>query len=418
MKGVLQEGIAWDRGATPRSSFKLLVLKASSGLNSSDLYRHVQRLWAIWQSLRQGIVPSLGPHYPVNPGGLQVLIGYGHRFFDRTDLARESPEGMHARFRFPQPQPGGRSAVLPGSGIRYDADVDSNTADADIIVQLTADTALAVHRAQVEAWKYLAKCCGGDPVPLSLTAFYDGFGRDDRRSWIDFHDGISNLHKGEERREVIAIKPDNAGGQDWTLNGTYLVFMRLPVDLCIWEALPQSTQETLVGRTKQSGCPVVGMDQGLPVGAEGCPVLGTQEIIEPKNEEFREPTSVVSDGIDRSHVQRSNHHRGPYYRPDSRRIYRQGFEFLEPGGPESSFRVGLNFVSFQDDPDRTFFILTQTDWLGGLTFGGDPSAQPHGVDRLLSVRAAGTYFVPPVHARAPFPGSDMFGRDGFVEAAP
>ena len=410
MSGVLQEGIAWDKGARPRRFLKLLVLRASSDLHTSEFYIHVQRLWAIWQSLKQGIVPSLGPNYPVNPAGLQVLIGYGHRFFERTDLARQAPEGMNSRFRFPQPVPAQRTPVLPGSGIRYDTDVESNAADADIVVQLTADTALAVHRAQVETWKYLinSTTSGGAPLPLFLSAFYDGFGRDDRRSWIDFHDGISNLRKGEERRQVIAIKPDNAGGQDWTLNGTYLVFMRLPVHLQVWESCPQSQQEILVGRTKQSGCPLVNVDQGLPVEDSRCPVEGTREVIEPGNEAFREPTSVVSDQIKMSHVQRSNHHRRPHFRPDSRRIYRQGFEFLEPSGSEGGFRVGLNFVSFQDDPHRTFFILTQLDWLGGLAFGGDSNAQHQSVDRLLSVRAAGTYFVPPVHATAPFPGSDMF----------
>ena len=409
MAGELQDGIAWDRGARPRRFFKLLLLRASSDLSTSDLLIHVQRLWAIWQSLRHGVVPSLGPNYPVDPAALQVLIGYGHRFFERTDLTREAPEGMHPRFRFPQPRLGQRTRVLPGSGIRYDKDVGINAADTDIVVQLTADTALALHRAQVEAWKYLigAATSHSGRSPLRLSAFYDGFARDDRRSWIDFHDGISNLRKGEERRQVIAVKPDNAGGQEWTLNGTYLVFMRLPVDLQIWESLSQSQQEILVGRTKQSGCPLVNVDQGRPVTDSRCPVEGTREVTDPGNESFREPTAVVSDRIGLSHVQRSNHHRRPHFRPDSRRIYRQGFEFLEPSSSKGDFRVGLNFVSFQDDPDRTLFILTHTDWLGGVAFGGDSDAQ-QGIDRLLSVRAAGTYFIPPVRTAAPFPGSDMF----------
>ena len=411
MPGEIQEGINWQEGTKGSNFFKLILLRPASGLSTSELFTHLSRLWGIWGSLKRGIVPSLGPDYPVDPSGLRCLMGFGHRFFERNDLAKPRPEGMIANNRFPQPAPGRDSPVLPGAGILFDRDVEVNQADQEMAVQFTADTPLAIHRAQIETWRYLHGVeddVTGQP-PLSISSFFDGFGREDRRSWIDFHDGISNLRKGLERMQVIAIKPDNAGGQEWTLNGTYLVFMRLPINLPVWQNVSLSSQELLVGRTKRSGSPLIGVDdQGLPLPDPRCPVPGTREIIDPGNENFREPTGVVPDSIKASHVQRANQHRPVIFRPDSRRIYRQGFEFLESADSESGFRVGLNFVSFQDDPVRVFAMLTQSDWLGNLSFGGNAAEQASGIDRLITVRAAGTFFVPPVHATASFPGSDMF----------
>ena len=118
----------------------------------------------------------------------------------------------------------------------------------------------------------------------------------------------------------------------------------------------------------------------------------------------------MSQEIKLSHVQRANHHRAPVFKPDSRRIYRQGFEFVEKANEVGRYRVGLNFVSFQDDPDRVLFILTQSDWLGNLAFGGHLQEQEGGLDRLITARAAGTYYVPPARADLHFPGEDMFSN--------
>ncbi|NOH44424.1 peroxidase [Vibrio cyclitrophicus] len=410
MLGDIQEGIHWYAGAKPSSHYKLLILRPSDDIGAMQLRQLIRGMWVIIDSLRSGIVPSLGPNYPVDPKNLEVLIGYGHKFFERDDLVRPTPEGMIQSTRFPQPQNNGDRSVLPGSGIVYDENVLENVADAELVLQVTANSELSVNRVHFEIVKYLNDTVSGSGGSLiSITEGFSGFGREDRRSWIDFHDGISNLRKGEERRQVVAIKPDNSGGQEWTLNGTYMVFMRLPVNIQAWNAIPELRQEALVGRTKRSGCPILRLDNnGNPISDTRCPVSGTREITDAGNENFREPSSVVSDDIKLSHVQRANHHRSPVFKPDSRRIYRQGFEFLEKSDESGKIRAGLNFVSFQDDPDRVLFILTQSDWLGNLTFGGHPSDQQGGLDRLITARAAGTYYVPPIQGNLSFPGEDMF----------
>ncbi|WP_141746908.1 hypothetical protein [Streptomyces agglomeratus] len=75
--------------------------------------------------------------------------------------------------------------------------------------------------------------------------------------------------------------------------------------------------------------------------------------------------------------------------------------------PPYSCRTGPD-ASFQDSPDRVLRILTQRGWLGSVNFGGQPG--PDGpAGRLLTVRAGGTYLVPPVREAAPYPGAEVFG---------
>ena len=64
--------------------------------------------------------------------------------------------------------------------------------------------------------------------------------------------------------------------------------------------------------------------------------------------------------------------------------------------------VGLNFVSFQDHPDRLFTILKNEGWLGGTNFGGSPGPE------LLSALAAAVFFCPARDDAELFPGASIF----------
>ncbi len=73
------------------------------------------------------------------------------------------------------------------------------------------------------------------------------------------------------------------------------------------------------------------------------------------------------------------------------------------------FKAGLNFLSFQDTPERLLRILTQDGCLGNTNFGGDPENLLPGMYRLRTVRAGGGLFLaPPVTDDEPFPGSSIF----------
>jgi len=408
----LQDGIAYARGKRPGAFFAIIFLQAAPECPARRLGGFLADLWAMYEGLKVGRVPDLHPEVVPHDGdALQVLIGFGLNLWGVSErqgidgIAEPRPAGLAGNaFR----SPAGRGGpLLARSGLHYADDVVANPATEHICIQLTAQKKLAVDRAVVETWKLLLDNTDAETglSPLSITSFYLGFQRSDRRSWIDFHDGLSNL-KAEDRATVIAIKPSNQD-EDWCLGGTYLAFIRIAVDLPAWRRLPRPTQELLVGRDKLSGCPLTAIVDERPQTDPRCPVNGAPIWDEVNDAQFAEPPSTVGGAVALSHVQRANHHDRDLDHPGSGRIFRQGYEFLEWQEASPGFRLGLNFVSFQDDPSRVLHILGTDGWLGNVNFGGDPAAQPPGMTALLKVYAAGIYFVPP--KADPFPGASAFG---------
>jgi deferrochelatase/peroxidase EfeB len=53
-------------------------------------------------------------------------------------------------------------------------------------------------------------------------------------------------------------------------------------------------------------------------------------------------------------------------------------------------------------------LLTTEGWLGETNFGGTRRSGP-AIGQLLTVRAAGTYIVPPKRAGEQFPGDHILG---------
>ena len=411
----LQDGIAYARGKRPGSFFAIIFIQAASEFPARRLGEFLGELWAMYEGLKVGRVPDLAPEVVPHDGDeLQVLIGFGPNTFslEGVDGQVPVPAGFEGNlFRSPQGRGG---PLLPGAGLHYSDDVEANPATEHVCIQLTAQTKLAVDRAVVETWKLLLDRVDETTgiAPLAMTAFYLGFQRSDRRSWIDFHDGLSNL-EASERERVIAVKPANKD-RDWCLGGTYLAFMRIAVDLPAWRRLSRREQELLVGRDKLKGCPLTGVAEDGSLGTNPrCPIDGTPIWDTANDPHFAEPPEIVPKEIAMSHVHRANHHDDRLDVPRSGRIFRQGYEFLEWQPAAPGFRLGLNFVSFQDTPARLLQILGTGGWLGGVNFGGDPKAQPPGMTSLLSVYAAGIYFVPP--KADPFPGASVFG---LAEAAP
>jgi deferrochelatase/peroxidase EfeB len=88
------------------------------------------------------------------------------------------------------------------------------------------------------------------------------------------------------------------------------------------------------------------------------------------------------------------------------RIFRQGFEFLEAINNYPYFRVGLNFVGFQGSTEKIFRIIKYG--FDQVNFGGDPVNRIAGTDKLLSVRGAGIFLVPPFVRGEEFPGEVAF----------
>ena len=423
--GKLQEGIFYNRekdfqgykaldlGEQRNRTFAALFIRFES-CTAEKVGRLLKGLWKRYESLKEGYSEDIpGCRFP--SGSLTVLIGYGPKVFELSGIKKKIPKDMKD-MQFMPSEVGGEP-ILADAGIEFAKDKHENVGLSEhVIIQLIATSQLAVYRSIVETLSYLYKF----EEQFFTVKFYTGFQRDDRRSWLGFHDEISNLNSSKEAKVVIAINKNfNHLRYDdyWTENGTYLAFLRTRIDLELWNTLSTKEQELIVGRDKESGRPIIGVDsKGNPILDENCPHLTeinkfTKEFHNhpdffkrPDISKTNNPPDPVASTriLNQSHIGRTRHiEQIEPGNPSSNRIFRQGFEFIETSlDPKFPLNVGQNFVSFQNDPVRIFSILTSPHWLGKVNFGG-PDAL-----KLLTVTAAGVFLVPP--NEEPFPGACIF----------
>nr|MBA3751035.1 Dyp-type peroxidase [Nitrosopumilus sp.] len=98
---------------------------------------------------------------------------------------------------------------------------------------------------------------------------------------------------------------------------------------------------------------------------------------------------------------------GQYHSPN--RIFRQGFEFIESSNSSPGFKTGLNFVSFQNSPEKLFRSLTYRPV--EKIIPKDQLKQENTIpslNDLFSVYSAGIFLVPPIEIGEKFPGSSIF----------
>lgn len=383
----LQRGIHFRSGQRPPPAFRLVLLNAAPGAAAADVARALGEVLAMLERLARGQPRDLAGLPPDEARlsarqfqRLTALVGYGARLFDAD--AHDPPLTS-------APRPDYLAPLTDLPHLPW-AEPGVNRGEADVVLQLTASRGAAVSIATVE----VAKLISDLGLPLDVAATFDGFGRVDRRGWLEFHDGISNLEV-DQRPAALVAPPD----PPWMAGGTYMAFLRLPVDLAAWRAQERSAQELLVGRDKLTGSALVAVArdaQGLRPLAGG---------------DFVDPPQTTDPVLEASHVHRANQSRASPQAPAAHRIFRQGYDFLEDVGPDGP-RLGLNFVSFQRDLGALQHLLHLPGWLGDVNFGGRTDAGPGEPPalRFVSLAAGGLYAVAP-RAR-PFPGAALFERAG------
>ena len=393
-RGRLQEGIYFGSGKRPGRAYRLLLLDIERSTSPAGARAAIAAVWAMLLDLRAGVVRDLrrsrddDPKITVEPGDLTCLLGFGAPFFEHQPTL--TPD--HAKPV--EPSRLGPSGVQPFPSLPW-ARQDLRTGEADLAIQLIAETELAVNRAVVEVYSLIDE----ERLPLRFLTFHGGFNRDDARSWLGFHDGISNINR-DERRLAIEVTTEPS----WMEGGTYMAFLRLALDLHDWRTLSREEQEILVGRHKLTGCPLHQVEAGpLPRVTAGCPFTGTP----PGSSGHFEPERRPADRrLDVSHIYRTNPTREGPAAAGTNRIFRQGYEFVETLA-EGQLRLGLNFVSFQRDLAHVKTILTRPGWMESVNFGGRYERGARAPVDFVSVIAGGYYAVPPDDR--PFPGSQIFG---------
>lgn len=409
---------------TYNNTFAILFFKIRNKSTIDQVFQSLENLWLMYQNLKKGMIKDL-PQRRVPHGSLSVTLGFGQNIFKLNDIKKSIPRDFD-NSQFCPPKKNGGGYILDGSHLSYSKDIHQNVGlDEDIVVQFAAKKQLAVYRAIAETWKNLSHNATPNN-PLIFSKFFTGFQRDDGRSWLGFHDEVSNMKPGKERRNVIAIHKENnelLPRDFWTENGTYMAFLRIEIDLDLWDSINRSKQELIIGREKLDGRPLIGVDKNYnPITSKK---FSTAQKITAYNKAYHDhpdyfkAPQVLSKEImnkidinksfkvlNESHIGRTRHFDKINSRlVPSRRIYRQACDFIESNYSCKKFlRVGLNFISFQNDPARLLFILTDPNWMGNTSFGGD--SQFKGIDKLLHVQACGIFYIPSIEK--PFPGSCIF----------
>lgn len=409
---MLQDGIYWKGGMPP--FYRLLQLNVVSGATSAEAHDALSELWRMLDRLRQGEVEDLrkelrpgDPDVVLDGGELQVLLGFGARLFDETihvpplvDPSEKPRLLNYLQSRHPSaPFPRLKWQDHENPRLRPEHE---NTTQTDFALQFTGTSELTVNRAIVEVQKSIYD----HDMPLHIANFFSGFRREDKRSWIDFHDGINNMTPDQRFVTMEVQNQDKA----WLRGGTYMSFFRIHVDIDAWRKLSRGFQELIVGRNKLTACPVDDTTQPdeqvevQPVFQAGCPVSG--DLPAEMTETFQEAPQPSDQIAIAAHIFRSNLNRTDPSLPSSNRIYRQGYEFLE-ASTEGGLLHGLNFVGFVRTPKFVNDILDSMGWLGDSNFGGLETAnaqQPPSID-LMRLLHGCYYAVPPI--ASPFPGSDL-----------
>jgi deferrochelatase/peroxidase EfeB len=396
-----QEGIYFEKGSTPGKSFGIIFLRAVPGSSALEVGNSLSKLWKELLEWRLHYFDSLSnKNMSVKGQNFSVLLAFGSKLFDLPDIRRPKPRGLSPHTTFLPPRKIGGGQLLKDSGMFYDDDILTNEIGEDeVAIQFISDDDVQISTAIVESYRIVAE------ESLSPTKFYTGFRRSNQRNWLGFHDGLSNIPR-KYRKEVIFIDDANIQNK-WTNGGTYMSFIRFIIKIQDWWRTDILDQEIIIGREKISGCTIKGIDRnGNIVRDRSCPTMGTKYVTEEGNEKYRSSTSVDSNysKLNLSHV--STMHTSTSNNKMDIAIFRQGYEFLEPDRKAPGFRVGLNFVSFQNDPYNVFRLLTK--WKKNTSETQTANGTVPLLNNFVSVISGLNLFVPPMRSNEQFPGSSIF----------
>ena len=396
---IIQDGIFYSNGEKIGKSFCIIFFNFTKDCDFVQAKVILKRLWKFYNSLKKGITRDLLEAHPkqLHTGNTNFLLGYGSSFFSINGINNKKPAGLEQSFFNNPDDVRGGGSVVEGTNIFYSDNSKDNHAIKDqIIIQCIAENDFYIYRVIVETYKelQLIKKENNDKELLLISKYYLGHKPDDRRNWFGFLDGISNINK-KERKDAIFIKKSKQGETEL---GTYMAFSRIEFNLEKWDNLSKYEQEIIIGREKLTGCPVIGFDEVTKktIKDPRCPILGTTSVLDHGNEVFREINPLAFGNflppnrykqLKESHITAS--------KTKNWKIFRQSFEFFEPSEDKHTFKVGFNFISFQNDLQQFFELFR------------------HSLNQLaeyFSIQSIGIFYVPPIIANENFPGETTLSK--------
>lgn len=297
------------------------------------------------------------------PSRLTLTFGFGPGLFvddegkDRFGLAGRRPEVLTDLPHFPGDQ------------------LDQARSRGDLCVQACADDPqVAVH-----AIRNLARIGFGT---VSVRWSQLGFGRTSSttagqatpRNLFGFKDGTKNVLAEEAKAldEHVWVQPDDHGG-DWLAGGSYLAVRRINMVIETWDRQGLGEQESLIGRTKDSGAPLSG---GQEHDDPDFAMPGKDGPIVPKDSHVAVVHPDHNDGV---------------------RILRRGYNFVDGSTDLGTLDAGLFFLAYVRDP-ATQFVPMQNSM-----------AKNDAMMEYLKFTGSALFAIPPGPAEGEYIGQPLFG---------
>jgi deferrochelatase/peroxidase EfeB len=295
----------------------------------------------------------------LSPAQLTITVGFGPSLFDdRFGLASKRPAALVDLPAF------------PGDSL------DPTRTGGDICVQACSDDPVVAFH----VIRNFARL-GRGSVVMKWSQL--GFGRTSStsttqstpRNLMGFKDGTNNIKSESVNDMTRYVWVGDETDQPWMKGGSYVVARRIRMLIEAWDSDRISDQESIFGRSKESGAPLSGGTEFTAVnldakGANGAPLIALD-----------------------SHIRLASPLTNNY-----EKILRRGYSYTDGNDPETgSLDAGLFFIAYQQDP-RKQFIPIQTR-LGAHD----------GLNEYIKHTGGGIFAVPPGVSEA----GDWFGKSLF-----
>src|ERR1700730_13644134 len=89
----LQEGIYYQPGVRPGSSFAVIFLRAQPTADAATVGQAIEALWTVYQGLKRGTSRDL-PAHPFPGGDLTALLGFGVKAFVILNVKKSVHEAL------------------------------------------------------------------------------------------------------------------------------------------------------------------------------------------------------------------------------------------------------------------------------------------------------------------------------------
>jgi deferrochelatase/peroxidase EfeB len=253
------------------------------------------------------------------PDGLTITVSVGASLFDtRYGLAERRPAQLAEMPAFPN------DSLQP------------ERVHGDLLVQVCGGS----NETCIHALRRLMRATRDSMVVRWMVPGFNqpntmGTGRTSTRNLLGFKDGTANLHSSDARLmdELVWLQPGDAE-PEWAAHGSYHVVRLIRMRVEFWDRTPLRTQETIIGRTKETGAPLdATAETDVPAFAD-----------DPDGKRFR------LDG----HIRLANPRTAE---TDRSRILRRGFSYSLGFDAAGHFDQGLLFQCFQRDLEAGFVTV-------------------------------------------------------------